>query len=219
VNWDKLKKNIGMRFQIEPPVRSIGGSVATERPQQPDYWTLEAITGPDSLRLKRTSTGHVVGLGKDHIYDFRSDPAGSTGGVPSGYLILKMQIEVDGQTVRLRPNARPGEPVPAPSLAREPEITGKQLSSNESVGQRYRTVIELTVHAAYPPANLSVVVHSNAIESIELVPQSAGMSFYGHSGVRPGFAFTNLQSPSGVLHLQIFTKTPADDLRIEWQFT
>jgi hypothetical protein len=125
MNWDKFRQNVGMRFQLSPPARSVNANGVELFVPEPDYWTLAQFTGPDSFRLSRLWSGHVAELGKDHVYDFRSDPTGSSTGIPSGYLVLKMQIVVSGRDVRLIPNARPGEAVPSQQAGRRRVISAE----------------------------------------------------------------------------------------------
>ena len=60
-------------------------------------------------------------LGKDHIYDFRSNPARSKNGISFGFLVLKVQIFLQGSNAWLRPNGRPGDRV-LPSNAQHHQV-------------------------------------------------------------------------------------------------
>jgi len=113
VNWGQFQKNIGMRVQIEPPAcwLEANGHVLPERH---DDWLIENIGSNEAVVLRNLTTDHVVELGKDHIYDYRSNPFRSKNGLKHGFLILKVQVFVQGVEAWLRPNARPGERV-APS--------------------------------------------------------------------------------------------------------
>lgn len=141
MNWEKFKQNVGMRFQLTPPARSVDArGVDVPVPEQ-DYWTLTRFTGPDSFQLSRTWSGHIAELGKDHVYDFRSDPAGSSTGIRSGYLVLKMQVVVSGRDLRLIPNARPGEAVPPlqtskPGLSQEAKVLLLAAAKDDGVIMR-----------------------------------------------------------------------------------
>lgn len=117
MNWAQFKKNIGMRVQIEP-IACRFDAQGHELPDENDDWIVESISEIDVLSLRNIRTDHIAQLGKDHIYDFRSNPARSTGGITYGFLVLKMQIFLQGANLWLRPNAKPGERVSAPAMSR-----------------------------------------------------------------------------------------------------
>lgn len=110
MNWAQFKKGIGMRFQLEPvPCRLDEHN--RELPKENDDWLLQNVLPSDVVSLRNLRTDHVAELGKDHIYDFRSNPSRSAGDIKYGFLVLKMQIFMQGRRVWYRPNARPGESV------------------------------------------------------------------------------------------------------------
>ena len=214
MNWEQFRNNVGARFQLAPPARSIDAAGNAVALPAEDDWILEAITPVDSVRLRRVYSGHGAELGRDALYDFRSDPARSHGGLQYGHLVLKMQVVIQGMNVRYLPNARPGEAVPSPPP--EPNVTAEELFGNRPDGQLFLTRYVLTVHSPYPPANLSIVVRAPSIQRLSLHPQRAGVAIFGSSGMRSGMAFTNLQNPSGVLHLDVVTATPEREIHVEW---
>src|ERR1700744_984403 len=113
MNWAQFKKNIGMRVLFEPPVCHLDDT-GHVLPELQEDWLVESIAADDTIKLRNLVSGHVTELGKDHIYDFRSDTSRPKDGAKYGFLILKVQIFVRGHAIPLRPNSRPGERV-APS--------------------------------------------------------------------------------------------------------
>lgn len=110
MNWGQFQKNVGMRVQIEPPACRLDAN-GHVLPERHDDWLVERIGDNDMVVLRNLSTDHVAELGKDHIYDFRSNPSRSKNGLKYGFLILKVQIFLQGVNLWFRPNARPGDRV------------------------------------------------------------------------------------------------------------
>lgn len=110
MNWAQFKKNIGKRVQLEPTACRWDAQ-GNELPEENDDWIVQSVSDTDSVTLRNVRTDHVAELGKGHIYDFRSNPARSKGGVTYGFLVLKMQVFIQGDKLWFRPNARPGERV------------------------------------------------------------------------------------------------------------
>lgn len=110
MNWERFKKNIGWRFELEPIACRLD-ELGNKLPPVSDDWLLQAISPDGVVHLSNIRTGHVAELGKDHIYDFRSNPSRSQTGINHGFLVLKMQIFMSGNRLWLRPNSRPGERV------------------------------------------------------------------------------------------------------------
>lgn len=123
MNWAQLKKNIGMRFQLEPTACRLDAN-GNELPDENEDWILQSFSETESVILCNVRTDHLAEIGKDHIYDFRSNPARSKGEIIYGFLVLKMQIFISEKKVWLRPNARPGERVaPLPQRRQQPTWT------------------------------------------------------------------------------------------------
>ena len=100
MKWDRFKKNIGMQFQIEPVACHLdehGNELLIEN----DDWILQSISSDSVIRLSNVKTSHVVELGKDHIYDFRSDPSRSQSNLKHGFLVLRMAETVIGHPSEL----------------------------------------------------------------------------------------------------------------------
>lgn len=106
MNWQHFQKNVGMRVQLEPVAFRLdeNGNVL---PDENDDWIVQSF-GPNKCTLRNIRTQHVAVLGKDHIYDFCSNPARAQGGVTFGFLVLKVQVFLQGPRWWLRPNGMPG---------------------------------------------------------------------------------------------------------------
>jgi hypothetical protein len=108
MNAEQLKKNIGQAvrlrphvlvdvrlhpLQLEVNVLTSGEPVLQYRTQQTDYeWTITDI-GRNGVTLHCSFTGHTVTLGADNIRDYRTP----------GFLMLKCQLTLDGDEVRIEP--------------------------------------------------------------------------------------------------------------------
>ncbi len=112
MNWNQFQKNLGTRVRIEPPACRLD-SADHVLPESHEDWLIESIAA-DTIKLRNLVSDHVAELGKDHVFDYRSDPSRSNGGGKNGFLSLKVQVFIKDQEVWLRPNSRPGERV-APS--------------------------------------------------------------------------------------------------------
>jgi hypothetical protein len=114
MNWDQMKKNLHTRVQLVPIPHRLdehGGKL----PSIEDDWLIEEITS-DTVRIKNLRTRHTTSLGKDHIYDWRSNPDRSQAGAKYGFFVLKVQILLKPKGIAIIPNARPGEPVEPPKV-------------------------------------------------------------------------------------------------------
>lgn len=104
-----------MRVQIEPPAFRLD-RLGHVLPILRDDWVIDSITKDGVIRLRNLSSDHIAELGKDHVYDYRSDPSRSKHGGRYGFLILKVQVFMQENHLWLRPNSRPGESVTPSSL-------------------------------------------------------------------------------------------------------
>ena len=84
-------------------------------PAVADEWIIEDVSA-DGVRIKNVRTDHTTILGKDHIYDYVSNPDQSQGGIKHGFLTLKVQIFLKPKGLSITPTARPGEPVEPPPV-------------------------------------------------------------------------------------------------------
>lgn len=115
MNWNHFQKNINMRVQIEPPACSLDIN-SHVLPERHDDWLIESFPDKDVTTLRNLATDHIIKLGKDHIYDFRTNPARSINSLTFGFLVLKVQIFLQGPNAWVRPNGRPGERVTPSAL-------------------------------------------------------------------------------------------------------
>jgi hypothetical protein len=108
VNLHQLKKNIGQRVQLEPIACSLDENGRERR--EADDWIIQDVSN-DTIRISNVRAGHVTLLGKDHIHHFISNPDRSREGPKYGFLVLNVQIFLQGDRLWLRPTSRPGEAV------------------------------------------------------------------------------------------------------------
>lgn len=135
-----------MRVELEPAACYVGRDGRDfERVQ--DDWVVEGFPAPDVVTIRNVATSQVAKLGKDHIYDFRSNPNRSTEGLRCGFLVLKVQIFVEGDSIRFRPNRAPGESVAAVDRIEQLEREAAQLRAAGIVPlqQRSATAEQLEV--------------------------------------------------------------------------
>lgn len=110
VNRDGLKKFVGGRVQLVPVAHRIDQTGRLLEPIDDD-WVIESVTA-QGARISNSRTGHFTTLGFDHIYEFTSNPDRSRGESRFGFLTLKIQISLQGNSLNIRPTPRPGETVP-----------------------------------------------------------------------------------------------------------
>ena len=109
MNWQQMKKNVGYRIQLVPIACLLDGN-GCELPPMDDDWIIDEVSIA-GVRVSNIRTGHVTTLGKDHVYNFTSNPDRSQTGIPYGFLTLNVQVFLQGNKLWIRPNARPGVPV------------------------------------------------------------------------------------------------------------
>jgi len=112
MNWDQFKKNLGARYRFEPPAVRLD-AVGNDLPApDDDLWILQSVSD-GVARLESTATPMIVELAKDNIKEFGSDAARSNrAGIKHGFLLLKVQVFIQGQSLSLRGAPAPGVPVP-----------------------------------------------------------------------------------------------------------
>ena len=114
MNWDQMKKNVHARVQLSPTPHRLD-EYGRKLPSIADDWIIEEVSA-DGVRIKNSRTHHTTTLGKDHIYDYVSNPDRSKGGIKHGFLTLKVQIFLNANDLWMTPTARPGEPVEPPPV-------------------------------------------------------------------------------------------------------
>jgi hypothetical protein len=101
MNIDKLRRNQTSRVRLRPSALSIepdGAAVAYD-----DVWTIVQVSTEGVVELSNPSTGHVAKLGSDHVHHFDSDPPSSSLNQKQGFLILTVQIYLQGARLWLEP--------------------------------------------------------------------------------------------------------------------
>jgi hypothetical protein len=149
VNWGKFKSDgIGMSVELEPPASFVGLDGRDLTNMGVD-WVVRMFPRADVVTIQHVETSAIAELGKDHIYDFRTNPMRSTQGERHGFLVLKVQVFVEGETVRLRPNRSPGESVAATERIAQLEREAAKLRSAirpRRLHQSQRDIIVSALH-------------------------------------------------------------------------
>ena len=83
-----------------------------------DDWIVDDVSA-DAIRLSNIRTGHVTNLGLDNVYSYSSNLDRSKGAIKYGFLMLKVQLYLQGNNVHSQPTFQPGQAVPWP----EPQIS------------------------------------------------------------------------------------------------
>jgi hypothetical protein len=109
VNLDQLKRNLYQRVQLDPVACSLDAS-GNLLDRRDDDWTITAVTD-DGVRIENQRTRLSTTLARDHIHHYTSNPDRSTGGLKFGFLTLNVQLFMQGNEMRIRPNSAPGRPV------------------------------------------------------------------------------------------------------------
>jgi hypothetical protein len=124
MNWNQMKKNAHARVQLKPTPHRLD-DYGRKLPPLNDDWIIEEVSA-DGVRIKNLRTHHTTTLGKDHIYDYISNPDQSQGDIKHGFLTLKVQIFLKPKGLSMAPTARPGESVEPPAV----EIVEKWVSAD-----------------------------------------------------------------------------------------
>ncbi len=124
MNWDQMKRNLHARVQLKPTPHRLD-DYGRKLPPVADEWIIEEVSG-EGVRINNVRTGHTTTLGKDHIYDYLSNPDQSRAGNKHGFLTLKVQIFLRPRGLSMTPTARPGESVEPPPV----EIAEKWVSQD-----------------------------------------------------------------------------------------
>src|SRR5262249_18664852 len=112
--------NLGMRFQFEPRATRLDEDGSELPEPDPDDWILSQILG-ETVHFQNVRDSVVAKIGKDCIYDYRSDRPRDVGEGPKhGIAVLKVHVFIRGVDISLRANARPGERVD----------TGRQIAAS-----------------------------------------------------------------------------------------
>lgn len=108
MNKDQFsKKNLYKRVRLRPIAKRLSGK--NELPQLDDDWIIDLI-GDDGVHIRNARIPWVTTLGYDQISKFTSDPNRNAGDIECGFLILHIQIFLEGNSLWVEPLLRPGEP-------------------------------------------------------------------------------------------------------------
>jgi hypothetical protein len=92
--------------------------------------------------------------------------------------------------------------------ATEPELRFGPLANRRNPDGTYTITCTMDVIAPYPPAELSLQVEAAGITSLDVRSEHAGLHMSGHSGLRDGWGFTSLISPSGRYTVTVVAAEP-----------
>jgi hypothetical protein len=118
MNKDMMKKNVGVHVLLVPPACRLDQHGFELKAVDDDWWLIQDVTN-DGVQISDPRTGHFRNLGYDHVHRFTTD--GTRNGSRRGFLSLHVQVFVQGNDVRVVPNARPGDPV----QSKRPEVFDK----------------------------------------------------------------------------------------------
>jgi hypothetical protein len=104
-------KNLHAHVQLRPPACRLNEDglplKAIAYSGENDEWYVEDVSD-SGLRLSHRS-GHVKTLSYDQVHSFLENEPRQ--GNKRGFLILKVQLFIQGNSISVEPNGRPGEPV------------------------------------------------------------------------------------------------------------
>jgi hypothetical protein len=108
----QLVKNVGYRMRLLPKACIID-QYGIELPQTDDDW-LVLSANENGLIISNLHTSHQHTLGYDQIHHFTSDTSRREGETKFGFLVLMIQLYLQGNVVKMQPTFKPGEAVPWP---------------------------------------------------------------------------------------------------------
>ncbi len=183
---DQMIKNLHAHVQLRPPACRLNEDglllKAVAYIGETDEWYVADVSDA-GVRLTHAS-GHVKTLSYDQLHSFLENE--SRQGNKRGFLILKVQLFIQGNSISVEPNARPGEPVspkqPVPQLVdfKYPVARGIQPRL-ETLGYRVRWV---------KPENVRGHID---IEGWELVVQPDGFGGLSSFQTRDGLVLLKKQ--------------------------
>jgi hypothetical protein len=134
-----LPRNVGCKVRLVPAACHLDGDGDLLPPRGED-WTITAHIA-DSLVIK-TDSGQSYRLGEDNIFSFASDADRSEAMQKYGFLTLKVQLFIQGNTVSAMPNLRPGEPVDPPTVSKTARARSHFAPELERLFRRQVHVLE-----------------------------------------------------------------------------
>ena len=167
-----------------------------------ESYTVERLK---ELKARHEAKGGTAPEPTDHVVAQFIETLAAPGGTSNPTIVTSYQQSGGITAAIVNLNAAP-----------PPGVTARQLFANKPVGSEFHTRVELLVETPYPARNLFVKVSAASIHKMDLIPERGGMVMYGHTGTRPGFAFTNLQSPKGRVYLDVLTGS-AELCKVEYE--
>ena len=101
MNKDQLAKSKGSRIRLRPIAKRFEDN--RELPPIDDDWIIEFVDKNKGVNIFNVRTNHTTALGFDHIREFISDPNRDRDELKHGFLKLKVQISLCGNTVKIEP--------------------------------------------------------------------------------------------------------------------
>lgn len=96
MNIQALKKNVGWTVRFRPEARGLSIPDAE--------WYIESVDELNkTVRISLPATGHFVELGGDHIHSFMKDTQRRGPNRNHCYIILRIELTVDGYSVHREP--------------------------------------------------------------------------------------------------------------------
>jgi hypothetical protein len=109
MNKSALKKSVGHSYRIRPIAKRFkGGPGGLSLPPVDDVWKYTRYD-ENGVWIENTATHHCTLLRWDQMYDYLSDNQLSQ---PSGFLNLKVQLNIGGDRLWIEPTFRPGQALP-----------------------------------------------------------------------------------------------------------
>jgi hypothetical protein len=125
----------------------------------------------------------------------------------------KVMEEKSNRSVNIGPNSSvtnspivTGDNVVVQTDIPEPTLDLKSLIENQALGDLFKSEFMLTIDAKVAINSLYLEVKAPTITKMEVVPQRSGLLMSGHSGLRDGFAFTNLTNAYGTYKITVYSK-------------
>ena len=114
MNKEQLRKNVNEWVRLRPIVHRLDARGYPLTPLDDEWW-IESVADA-GVRISLPRTGHIRVLRYDQICEYTSDRIER--GTKYGFLILKVQLSIQGNDVKATPT-RPGVAV-SPSIPRDP---------------------------------------------------------------------------------------------------
>ncbi len=99
MNKAQLRKLALKHVKLRPLARRFDHLTGAELNQIDDEWFVTAVDNRNGLLLYLSRTGHQIQFPYDHIREFMSDTDRNC----AGFLILKVQVHLQGDRARVEP--------------------------------------------------------------------------------------------------------------------